>query len=68
MCVCVCVCARARLLEGSHKSVLKSVEEELRLLVETSLTKTKPPVEKGSKYELIEANNSKGINVSFLAV
>ena len=64
MCVCVCV----RLLEGSHKSVLKSVEEELRLLVETSLTKTKPPVEKGSKYELIEANNSKGINVSFMAV
>ena len=55
-------------MEGSHKSVLKSVEEELRLLVETSLTKTKPPVEKGSKYELIEANNSKGINVSFLAV
>ena len=62
--VCVCV----RLLEGSHKSVLKSVEEELRLLVETSLTKTKPPVEKWSKYELIEANNSKGINVSFMAV
>ena len=56
------------LLEGSHKSVLKSVEEELRLLVETSLTKTKPPVEKWSKYELIEANNSKGINVIFLEV
>ena len=31
------------LLEGSHKSVLKSVEEELRLLVEKSLTKTEPP-------------------------
>lgn len=44
------------------------MDEELRLLVENSLTKTKPPVEKWSKYELIEANNSKGINVIFLAV